>query len=217
MRQAGFEAAKKAGDAKKSSSAKIIAQAKGSEQSSSSSEMLQKLDNSAPTGMPPPSGATDARSATRMAPETGSSTVESKADGVPATTSSSNKVSDSMQDLSLTEANAASSQTAGLTDGLAGTGEDEDLEKKTAIAKEPEAEAQEAEEDGLNRGNHGGAKPKTVTLEPEKRETEPDAEEDAGKTKDVTAASDEVGNLPGKKTQDQPAASGEDAGSSVAD
>ena len=215
MRQAGFEAAKKAGDAKKSSSAKIIAQAKGSEQSSSSSEMLQKLDNSAPTGTPPPSGTTDARSA--MAPETGSSTVESKADGVPATTSSSNKVTDSMQDLSLTEANAAGSQTAGLTDGPAGTGEDEDLEKKTAIAKEPEAEAQEAEEDGLNRGNHGGAKPKTVTLEPEKRETEPDAEEDARKTKDVTAASDEVGNLPGKKTQDQPAASGEDAGSSVAD
>ncbi len=214
MRQAGFEAAKKAGDAKKSSSAKIIAQAKGSEQSSSS-EMLQKLDNSAPTGMPPPSGTTDTRSA--MAPETGSSTVESKADGVPATTSSSNKVTDSMQDLSLTEANAASSQTAGLTDGPAGTGEDEDLEKKTAIAKEPEAEAQEAEEDGLNRGNHGGAKPKTGTLGPEKRETELDAEEDAGKTKDVTAASDEVGNLPGKKTQDQPAASGEDAGSSVAD
>lgn len=215
MRQAGFEAAKKAGDAKKSSSAKIVAQAKGSEQSSSSSETLRKLDNSAPTGTPPSSGITGTRSA--MAPETGSSTVESKADGVPETTTSSNKVTDSMQDLSLTEANAANSRAAGLTGGPAGTGEDKNLEKKTSIGKGPKAEVKEAEEDGLDKGNHESARPKTGMLEPEEREAESGAEEDAGNTKDVTAASDEVQNLPGKKTQDQPAASGENAGSSVAD
>lgn len=215
MRQAGFEAAKKAGDAKKSNSAKTKAQGKSSELSNVSSETLRKLDNSAPTGIPPPSGTTDASSA--VAPESGSSTVKSKADGVPATTPKPNQVTDRMQDLDLTEANAASNPPAGSTDEPTSTGKDEDLEKRTSGAEKPEVEAQGAEEGGLNKGDHGSVKASTGKSESKAREGEADIEKDAEKTKDMTAASGEAQNLPGKKTQDQPAASGEDAGSSVVD
>ena len=55
------------------------------------------------------------------------------------------------------------------------------------------------------------------TALPEKRETKLDNTEDFAKTKAVTAALDEAQNLPGKKIQNQPAASGKKAGDSVAD
>jgi hypothetical protein len=47
-------------------------------------EALAKLDNSAPSGVPPPTGATEAQDA--IAPETGDATVVSKADELPETT-----------------------------------------------------------------------------------------------------------------------------------
>ena len=78
MRQAGFEAAKKAGDVKAKAKSKPL------EQSDIPKGTLEKIDNSGPMGMPPPSGTTNAESA--KAPETGESSIESKADTVPATT-----------------------------------------------------------------------------------------------------------------------------------
>ncbi|KAL8869340.1 MAG: hypothetical protein Q9174_004345, partial [Haloplaca sp. 1 TL-2023] len=75
LRQAAMEAAKKAGDAK----AKAAGRASAS--SSISKETQEKLDSAGPTGMPPPSGSTDAE----VAKEAGSKDdgVESKADEVP--------------------------------------------------------------------------------------------------------------------------------------
>ena len=74
MRQAGKEAAEKAKSKPKST---------GMKSSATSGADISKLDNSAPTGLPPPSGITDAASA--MAPETGSAEVVSKTDAVPST------------------------------------------------------------------------------------------------------------------------------------
>ena len=119
IRQAGFEAAKKAGDAKKATSAKVAAQAKGSEQAGVSSEALRKLDNSAPTGIPPPAGAISASSV--MAPGTGGSGAQSKADAVPATTSRSTQVTHSMEKLNLGETDATNSQPAQSTNELPST------------------------------------------------------------------------------------------------
>lgn len=78
MRQAGFEAAKKAGDAKAKARTDALAAAKAK---SEASENLKKLDNSGPTGMPPPTGTTEAEDAIK--PETAGANVESKADEVP--------------------------------------------------------------------------------------------------------------------------------------
>ncbi len=215
MRQAGFEAAKKAGDAKKANTAKMVAQAKGSEQSGVSSETLRKLDNSAPTGMPPPSGTTDASSA--VAPETGNSTVTSKADAFPATTPISTQVRDSMQELHLGEANTSSSQPTGSAGHKAGSEESENRERKTAILEDPDAEAKVEGSESQIEMKGGNDRPTTEKAESGEGEAEADTKGDAEKTKDVTASSDEAPNLPGKKTQDQPAASAEDAGSSIAD
>ena len=78
MRQAGKEAAEKAKLKPKSTNAKVSPAPGGD---------FSKLDNSAPTGVPPPSGVTEAASA--IAPETGSADVVSKADDVPPTSTNS--------------------------------------------------------------------------------------------------------------------------------
>lgn len=83
MRQAGFEAAKKAGEAKSQT------RAKGFGESKTSNDALKKLDNSTATGLLPPTGTTEASPA--KAPETRSSTAESKADTVPATSGTRGK------------------------------------------------------------------------------------------------------------------------------
>ena len=80
MRQAGFEAAKKAGDAKFKARAGAL-QASKADSQTPTPETLQKLDNSGPTGMPPPSGTTEAAEAIK--PESGETSAEGKADGVP--------------------------------------------------------------------------------------------------------------------------------------
>ena len=77
MRQVGFEAAKKAGDAKAKARNDILEAAK------SKSPDLEKLDHSGPTGMPPPTGSTTAEDAKK--PDTGAANVESEADNVPPT------------------------------------------------------------------------------------------------------------------------------------
>lgn len=76
MRQAGFEAAKKAGEAKSQARTKVFGDSKPS------NDTLKKLDHSSPMGMPPATRTTEATSA--KAPETGCSTAKSKFDTVPA-------------------------------------------------------------------------------------------------------------------------------------
>ena len=75
MRQAGFEAAKKAGDAKTKARAQAL------EASKAKSADLQKLDNSSPTGMPPRSGITEAEEAKK--PDSGVTSADGAADAVP--------------------------------------------------------------------------------------------------------------------------------------
>ena len=103
MRQAGKEAAEKAKSKPKSSAARS---------SATSGADLSKLDNSAPTGLPPPSGITDAASA--KAPETGSAEVVSKADTVP---SSSTQLSDE----SVRDTTATSKTSSTQAEALQGT------------------------------------------------------------------------------------------------
>ena len=74
MRQAGKEAAEKA---------KLKPKSTASKPSASTNAQLSKLDNSAPSGLPPPSGVTDSASA--AAPDNGTAEVTSKADAVPET------------------------------------------------------------------------------------------------------------------------------------
>lgn len=71
MRQAGFEAAKKAGEGKSQARSKDFGQSKDSH------DTLKKLDHSTVTGLPPPTGTSEANSA--KATETEPSTAESRA------------------------------------------------------------------------------------------------------------------------------------------
>lgn len=79
MRQAGLEAAKKAGDVKSQ------ARAKGLGLSEASNDAVRKLNDSTAPGVPPPSGTTEAASA--RAPETSFTTAKSTADNAETTTS----------------------------------------------------------------------------------------------------------------------------------
>ncbi|MCJ1311371.1 hypothetical protein MMC25_005042 [Agyrium rufum] len=74
MRQASAAAAKKANEPKSQRTQPTATKI-------SFSDDVSKLDNSGPTGMPPPSGTTEAAGA--MKPETGAANVQSKADQVP--------------------------------------------------------------------------------------------------------------------------------------
>ncbi|KAL9102178.1 MAG: hypothetical protein Q9163_002652 [Psora crenata] len=77
MRQAGLEAAKKAGDAKKKARTDAL------EATIAEGSGLGKLGNSIPTGMEPPSGTAEAGEPKN--PEKGGTVLEDKADDVPAT------------------------------------------------------------------------------------------------------------------------------------
>ena len=203
MRQAGFEAAKKAGDAKSKARAEAL-QASRDKASSPSSKTLQKLDNSGPSGMPPPSGTTEAEEAIK--PETGVTTVEGKADDV------------------------ASTEKAGNT-SIKGDESEEVLEGQGQAEPSPEdsvpsaREVEEAANSSIMRDkshivfrgpNEADRRPPSEPVDEAVQSGKP-TEKERSNLKEATDVSEEVQDLPGKKTQDQPAASGEEAGSSVAD
>lgn len=98
MRQAGKEAAERA---------KLKPKSTGIKNSATPVADLSKLDNSAPTGLPPPSGVTEAASAKSV--ETGSADAVSKADDVPMT--SANEVTTDSSNLN-TEPEAPKKSTA---------------------------------------------------------------------------------------------------------
>ena len=245
MRQAGFEAAKKAGDAKSKARAEAL-QASRDKDKAPSFDTLRKLDNSGPTGMPPPSGTTEAVEA--MKPETGDSSAEGKADDVPRTRKGEqddlevgNKEKPSGTMRATTEYAKRRSQESTMpslekTDEAANTSilvdeSEEVLEGRGQAEPRPEdsvRSAREVEEAANASIMHDKSHivlvgqreaDRTPPSEPveEAVESGNTTAKEGSKLKEATTISDEVHALPGKRTQDQPAASGEQAGNSVAD
>ncbi|KAL9105704.1 MAG: hypothetical protein Q9187_008669 [Circinaria calcarea] len=194
MRQAGHEAAKKAGDSKKASlSAKPLP------------STLAKLDNSGPTGLPPPSGTTFADSA--IASETRDSTATSKADDVPATTASET-TAESRPSLFLEgEGQQEYMKHRASSVSLAGK---EEIKKAMVVEQEDEQEDEDMETTTESKAQLKGTK--KAGLEKEKGEGEV-------KTLDATTKGDEADGLPSgsKNPQEQGAGIPADVGESVLD
>ena len=236
MRQAGFEAAKKAGDAKSKARAEAL-QASRDKDNAPSSETLRKLDNSGPTGMPPPSGTTEAVEAIK--PETGNTSSEGKADDVPSTKKgeqdaleggNEGRLSGAMKAKGSTMPSSKKAEQVADTSMLADDSE-EVLEGRGQAEPKPEdsvRNAREVEEAAnasiMHDKSHivlvgqreADRSPPSEPVE-ETVESSSTTAKAGSKLKEATNVSDEVHHLPGKKTQDQPAASGEQAGISVAD
>ena len=234
MRQAGFEAAKKAGDAKSKARAEAL-QASKARADTSNSEALRKLDNSGSTGMPPPSGTTEAGEA--MKPETGNTSAEGKADDVPVTEEGREEAEKegkepTMQGLGATVDDKV--ETNGKDTKIPSSKKVEESANKATIADEfeevlesqgqaePSPEdipsSKEVEEAANASIMHDKAHIVLVGLrEADRTPPEPVEVKGGSKLKEATNISDAGQTLPGEKTQDQPAASGEEAGNSVAD
>ena len=164
--------------------------------------------------MPPPSGTTDAHSA--VAPETGNSSAVSKADAVPAKPPKSDRVTHGMGKLDLGEARPTVTVSDKATGSSASKEEIENSEQKMTLPEEPEAEDEEVGDASLKKAEPGPVTPATEEVNPKEAEPGADSKGDSSKTEDM-AASNEAQNLPGTKTQNQPAASGKEAEDSVAD
>ena len=167
MRQASLEAAKKAGDAKTKARTDALDAMKAKD------EGLQKLDNSAPTGMPPPTGTTEASDAVKGV--SGEAKVQGKSDEVPETGGHGEEE---------------------VLEGV-GLAENESVGEGVPSAKEVETMANRSI---LEDKSHAGATG------------------DGGlDSKPAVSANDDGENLLGKRTQEQDAADGTEAGTSVAD
>ena len=186
MRQAAQEAATKAGNSK------TKAKENPPEPSEVSSETLSRLDNSAPTGMPPPSGTTDADSA--KAPETVDSSAESKADEVPQTSETAARSNTSLSFGKEGGPGGTYTKHRGSNVGLASPEEIREIENRQAIAEEDEVDDESKDGPGEEVQNPKGVR-----------------------TEDATAATDKAQDLPGSRTQNQPAASAGNVEESVAD
>lgn len=234
MRQAGFEAAKKAGDAKK---AKLFAskepdtlEGTGEKDKTFDAEALKKLDNAGPMGMPPPSGTTEADDAKK--PETAGAEVESKADNTPRTEDAT------MENTGSADKEVETAKTAGNIENLKDEGTDLPLRVKDKSAEvehqhgtmEPfnaatgqKTEKGEGEPQTKGLEEDGGLKGAIEKRDEEEREgdkeedEEDDVEEPTPGMKAESAVTEQAEALPGKKTQDQEAAKGDEAGISVGD
>ena len=184
MRQAGFEAARKAGDAKSKARADALDAMKAKD------DNLKKLDKSAPSGMPPPSGTTEAEEA--MKGGKGEVSMEAKADDVSATPEAEVYEGKGLGEQIPTskEAEAAANESI-LEDKshivLVGQGQ-------TPIGGSPVSEVSEEGYEALKRVESGGTG-----------------------LRQMISATDEGEGLPGKKTQHQGAGEAGEAGTSVAD
>lgn len=241
MRQAGFEAAKKAGDAKKT---KLFASSKeqepdklegqGEKEGDVDEEALKKLDNSGPVGMPPPSGTTDAEDAKE--PETAGAEVRSKADETASMEPAAENKTDMDEEAEAGDGEAGS---AGNVENLKDEGNDlplrEGVKNKDTELEHPHGTMEPTIAAMGQKMEKEEGKPKTQGLEEDgglkgaiEKRAQDEEDEDQGKqaeadqeaairTRDSSAATDKTENLPGKKTQDQEAAKGDEAGVSVAD
>jgi len=227
MRQAGFEAAKKAGDAKSKARTDALDAAKAKQGS------LEKLDNSGSTGMPPPSGTTEAMDA--IAGESGEAKVEGKADEVPITedmVGGGGMISATGLELG-GEVASSKEVDESANKSISRDEEPEILEGKgqaelpsVPTADEAEAAANEAihqDKSHIVLAGHGQT-PEGLTPPNEKADHDEALEQSVqaidggGSTlKSAISATDEAEALPGTKTQEQAAASGEHVGDSVAD
>lgn len=237
LRQAGFEAAKKANDAKTKARQDALAAAK------SKDEGLQKLDNSGPTGMPPPSGTTEAADAKE--PETAGAVMESKADKVSVTGEGATEevgtgTKEENEGIRTTEVGKTSTSNATSTEGseevLEGRGQAEPQAPSAqvipSIAPPPSSHDIPSAAVVEAAANESILKDKShiVLVGREADRTPPSERADLGKEqvteesktvgetplREVTAT-DEAQDLPGKKTQEQEAAEGAEAGTGVAD
>ena len=244
MRQAGFEAAKKAGDARSKARVEAL-QASKAEADAPSSETLQKLDHSGPTGMPPPSGTTEAGEASKA--ETGNTSVQGNADHVPLTeegkqetekegmksnahglwtteseeAKTRSKVKESPSSKEVEDSANRSIIADSSEDVLEGKGQGGPSTDEIPSSEEVDAAANAAILQDKSHivlagsGEPGGMRPSETVGE---AAGSGDAEERGGsELKKATTVSDAGQELPGKKTQDQPAASAVEAGISVAD
>ena len=223
MRQAGFEAAKKAGDAKSKARAEALRASKDKE-TEPSSDTLRKLDNSGPTGMPPPSGTTEAVEATK--PETGITSAEGKADDVPSTKQGEQdaleKDNKARPSKKADEAANTSTLAEESEEVFEGRGQAEPTpEDRVLSAREVEEAANASIMHDKSHIVLAGQREadRTPPSEPVEEGVDPGntTMKEGSKLKEATHVSDVLHDLPGKKTQDQPAASGEQAGNSVAD
>ena len=224
MRQAGLEAAKKAGDNK----LKALAIASG--ESRISKDTQRQLDGSAPSGLPPPSDTTEAESA--VAQETGAASVESKADGVSATLDNVKKIKTEPAG-SEAEPEDLSSPRQKQMDAQKFNSEEEE-----ATSEEDKGAATNTRRPGLKTGDESdpsSPSPEDGKTVPAPRDAKAHGEKVTGLTNartkvDATAKvrlegheddteeeSDEAQDLPGQKTQEQPAGMGSKAGESVTD
>lgn len=233
-----MEAAKNAGDAK----TKATAKAGGS--SNISTETQQKLESSGPTGMPPPSGTTDAPAA--QAPESGESSAASKADTVPPIQDTVDETSeqetyegvgsndpdkeavvpDSKHTVAVAQhAKSDDPDAEAVVPGSKDTikvQEDGPFDIKNTKRDDPDAEA-------VVPGSEATVQPakSTQAIHDSQTQIARDSKEHGGSeargkntvenTTKATAASDDAEDLPGKTTQDQASAKAEEAGVSVAD
>lgn len=244
MRQAGFEAAKKAGDARSKARAEAL-QASKAQANTPSSETLQKLDHSGPTGMPPPSGTTEAGEASKA--ETGNTSVQGNADHVPLTeegkrenekdgmksnahalgptgpddAKTGSKGTESPSSKEVEESANGSIIADSSEDVLEGKGQAEPLRDDIPSSEEVNAAANAAilqDKSHIVLAGSGEADRARPSEPVGKTAGSGNAEERGGsELKDATTVSDEGQGLPGEKTQDQPAASAVEAGVSVAD
>lgn len=203
MRQLGMEAARKASGTKTKPKTSAL------EPSDIKSETLPKLDNAGPTGMPPPSGTTEAEAA--KAPETADANVTSKAD----------------EKLTVEEFIEEESKEGGGEETVKGI--HAEIEHSHGTLEPAVAAVGQREDKGRREGNtkaleeHGGLKARTVHPKPTAKgtgiEDEEEADEELGENtaNAVTISADTTPGLPGKKTQDQGAGNGEEAGVSVGD
>jgi len=230
MRQAGLEAAKKAGDAKSKARTNALDAAKPQDGS------LEKLDNARPTGMPPPSETTVAKDAIKG--ESGETGVGGKAGEVPiaedmvrgggliaATGSANGGEIPISKEVDKSANKSISADVKPEVRGGKGQAEPPSA-GEVPTAEEAEAAANEAihhDKSHIVLVGHGQT-PEGPTPPNENA----DDDEAVEKPEQVTghrgsgllnaaSATDEGEALPGKKTQEQRAASGNDVGDSVAD
>ncbi|KAL9067541.1 MAG: hypothetical protein Q9161_006819 [Pseudevernia consocians] len=218
MRQAGFEAAKKAGDAKSKARAEAL-QASRAQSDTPGSETLRKLDNSGPTGMPPPSGMTEAEEA--MKPETGDTTVKGKADIVSATEEPKGKETEIPSSKNAAESTNKYMIADTSEEVLEGQGQAElsadDIPNSKAVEAAANASILHDKSHIVLVGSREADR--TPPSEPVEETERPGNSEERGgsKLKEATNISDAGQGLTGQKTQDQPAASGVEVGNSVVD
>ncbi|KAL9125350.1 MAG: hypothetical protein Q9217_005431 [Psora testacea] len=228
MRQAGFEAAKKAGNAKTKSKTEALEAAKAK------APYLQKVDYSTTTGIPPPSGTTEAGEAKK--PETTETNMGTKAEeaartqdesvdllegtgqaepAIPTAKEAEEKVNRAMVEDEKEHVRSTGQEARTDTEIIKVAKEGETANKKDV---QPEKEVEPKEElQGQLSKPAGKMSDKSGRTPIASNDANSDTKQEQAQTARVTAATGEAQELPGSKTQDQPAADVEKAGESVAD